>query len=126
MILTPAADRRSIVENMRRRHAYAATDNIILDFQVEDGSGNRHLMGEAFPATGRPRLRAHIAGTGRIGLVDVIRNNQFIYNVRPGGAVYDLEYTDQSATAGENYYYIRVMQEDGNLAWSSPVWITQR
>jgi hypothetical protein len=24
---------------------------------------------------------------------------------------------------GENRYYLRLQQEDGNLAWSSPVWV---
>ncbi|HTM51221.1 MAG TPA: hypothetical protein VL285_21145 [Bryobacteraceae bacterium] len=126
MIFTPSADRTAIVENMRRRHAYAATDNIILDFQAEDSSGARHLMGEAFSAGGHPRLRAHIAGTGRIAQVDLARNNQFVYNARPAAAEFDLDYYDQSSPPGENYYYVRVIQEDGNLAWSSPIWIAQR
>ena len=27
---------------------------------------------------------------------------------------------------GENRYYVRVIQRDGNMAWSSPVWVTKR
>jgi hypothetical protein len=46
MILTPAVQRGEIVEQMRRRHAYAATDNIILDFQAVDTDGSAHLMGD--------------------------------------------------------------------------------
>src|SRR5208282_4598974 len=33
MIYTPSMDRTDIVESMRKRHAYGATDNIIVDFQ---------------------------------------------------------------------------------------------
>jgi hypothetical protein len=27
---------------------------------------------------------------------------------------------------GENRYYVRVEQVDGNMAWSSPVWVTRK
>ena len=43
----------------------------------------------------------------------------------PGNGKRELQftYTDPHPAAGENRYYVRVEQEDGNLAWSSPVWI---
>jgi hypothetical protein len=34
-------------------------------------------------------------------------------------------FVDDTAKPGEShYYYVRVEQTDGNLAWGSPVWIT--
>jgi len=33
------------------------------------------------------------------------------------------DYTDQDFGAGENYHYVGVMHEDGQIAWSSPVWV---
>jgi hypothetical protein len=118
MIYTPDERRESIVENMRRRHAYAATDNIILDFQV-----NGKLMGEE--AAGPAKLRAKIFGTDIINEVVVVRNNEFIYLQRPNTKDFSFEYEDRSPKPGENYYYVRVEQEDGNLAWSSPIWVRQ-
>ena len=38
----------------------------------------------------------------------------------------DATYTDTSPAAGENRYYIRVEQVDGNMAWGSPVWVTYK
>jgi len=36
-----------------------------------------------------------------------------------------LHYTDMDAKQGKSsYYYVRVEQADGNLAWASPMWIT--
>jgi hypothetical protein len=32
-------------------------------------------------------------------------------------------YTDAEARTGEAYYYIRVEQKDGQLGWSSPIWV---
>jgi hypothetical protein len=116
MIYTPDAGRSTIVESMRKRHAYAATDNIVLDFQA-DG----HLQGEEF--TGRPKLRVRVLGTDLIAQIDVVRNNQFIHTERPLARDFGFDYEDRSPQPGVNYYYVRVMQQDGNLAWSSPVWI---
>ena len=35
-------------------------------------------------------------------------------------------FTDERRTKGENRYYVRVEQEDKNVAWSSPIWVTYR
>jgi hypothetical protein len=38
-----------------------------------------------------------------------------------------LSFTDADAPSGQtSYYYVRVEQADGNLAWSSPMWITYK
>ncbi|MDQ2898917.1 MAG: hypothetical protein M3Y07_03845 [Acidobacteriota bacterium] len=123
MIYTPSDDRTQIVESMRQRHAYAATDNIVLDFEAEEPNGKRHLMGDAFVSSGVPKLTAKIEGTDRIKQIDLIRNNEFLYTQKPDSKNVDFGYVDQSPKAGESYYYLRVMQLDGNLAWSSPIWI---
>lgn len=36
------------------------------------------------------------------------------------------QFTDPEPLAGENRYYLRVEQWDGNMAWASPVWIDFR
>ena len=35
-----------------------------------------------------------------------------------------LDWTDEAPPAGEHAYYVRVLQLDGHLAWSSPTWVT--
>jgi hypothetical protein len=30
---------------------------------------------------------------------------------------------DNQPPAGESYYYVRVIQVDDQMAWSSPIWI---
>lgn len=124
MIYTPSEARTDIVESMRQRHAYAATDNILVDFEADGSDGKAHLMGDAFAdPNGRPRLRVKIAGTDRLKQVDLIRNNRFIYTLAPEKTTVDFSYQDEAPETGESYYYLRVMQDDGNLAWSSPIWI---
>jgi hypothetical protein len=34
------------------------------------------------------------------------------------------EYVDTAETVGTDFYYLRVTQADGEMAWSSPIWLT--
>jgi hypothetical protein len=83
-------------------------------------------MGDVFTATAAPKFAIRVTGTGAIKQVDLIRNRAFIYTTRPGTKQVSLEFADRDFSQGESWYYARVLQEDGQLAWSSPVWITQR
>jgi len=57
-----------------------------------------------------------------IDRIEVCRNNEFIY-AKPGeGGQSQFAFTDQQPLPGRSYYYVRVMQKDGEIAWSSPVW----
>jgi hypothetical protein len=56
----------------------------------------------------------------------VIKNNTYIHKVNPNQKETALEYVDNSASAGESYYYVRVEQTDGQLAWSSPIWTRRK
>ena len=73
-----------------------------------------------------PELTARIAGTGPLKKVVVVRDNEYVYSQEPAAEAFDLRYRDTSAEPGEHYYYVRVEQKDGNVAWSSPVWITRQ
>jgi hypothetical protein len=33
-----------------------------------------------------------------------------------------MEFGDDEQTAAADCYYLRVMQQDGEMAWSSPIW----
>lgn len=120
MIWVEEVSREAILDGIRARRSYAATDNILVDFRV-DGS----MMGSVIRSSGRPRLTAKVVGARPIDRIEVIRNNQYVHT-HPGGgsAEVSFEYVDNSAPPGESWYYIRVEQEDGELAWASPVWVT--
>jgi hypothetical protein len=121
MIWVDAVDRASVLDGIRARAAYAATDNILVDFRV-----NGALMGSAIEGSGKPKLEAKIVGTGPVRKVEVIRNNEYIHTQPGGGVEVTFTYVDNDPPAGESWYYIRVEQENGELAWASPVWVTAR
>jgi hypothetical protein len=126
MLITPQVERTAIVDSMRARHAYAATSNIVLDFEAQEADGTKHLQGDWIQKTGPVRLTAKILGTDLIQRVEVIHNGKFVYSAEPKTKDYNLEFADNAPGPGRSYYYVRVLQLDRNLAWSSPVWVGQR
>ena len=122
-ILTTGTSREALVDAMRKRHSYGATDNIVMDFRVE-GGGRQYIQGDETPVLPSYSLVVNALGTGPIKRVDVIHNESYVYAVTPTGkSSVNFKYVDGHPVAGENRYYIRLEQEDGNMAWSSPVWV---
>lgn len=123
-MLAPAEEaptRQALIDAMKQRRTYAATDNIVGDLRI----GNR-LRGEAFETSGRPPLKARVIGTGPIARVVLFKNSELVYTATPNGRQVEFECRDDSVGLGASYYSVRVEQEDGSLAWASPIWVTYR
>jgi hypothetical protein len=119
VLLVEKPGRESIREAFRARRCFAATDNIRLVVRCGE-----HLMGEEFQLAGRPTLDMHVAGTAPIARLEIIRNNRYVFSTEPNRATVDLQWTDAAPPSEPvNYYYVRILQADGGLAWSSPMWI---
>jgi hypothetical protein len=115
-------DRESIFEALRARRCYATTmAKIKLNFMI-----NEHMMGEELTLSSTdeyPKISAHVQGTTKILKIELIKNNRTIY-VSYGQNTYEsFEYVDEEVEAINNYYYVRVIQADGKMAWSSPIWV---
>jgi hypothetical protein len=118
-ILARDYSRQSVLDGIKARHVYGATDNILADFRV----GN-HIMGDAFTVTAPPELKVKLQGTGNFKKVYVIKNNKYVYTLDPGKATVEFTWRDNQASKGTSFYYVRGEQEDGNIVWVSPMWIT--
>jgi hypothetical protein len=118
VVLSEKNDRESIIEAMRKRHTYGATDDIICDVRC-DG----HVMGDEFKIGGAPKLQVKIIGTSDLAKVEVLRDSDVVATLKLKGRECAEEWTDPQPAAGTHYYYIRVQQKDGELAWTSPMWI---
>ena len=123
MIYTPSANRTDLVESMRKRHAYGATDNIVLDWRARDRQGREWMMGDSFEAASAPVLHVKATGTGPIQSVEIIKDGKFVYKTEPGTNAVEFDYVDTATASGESWYYVRIIQVDRNMAWSSPMWI---
>jgi hypothetical protein len=119
VLLAEDNSREAVLKAIRARHAYAATDNIILDVRSGD-----HIQGDVFISEGRPKIEIRIEGTAPVEKVEIIKNNKFVFTDHPKKtSSVQLIYEDAEAKRGESYYYVRVQQADGQMAWSSPMWI---
>ncbi len=126
MIYTPSVERVAIVESMRQRHAYGATDNIVVDYRAVEADGTEHLMGEAFASETAPKLAVKVFGTSTIERVEIIKDGKFVFRTEPAAKTAEFTFVDHEPGAGDSYYYVRVIQLDRNLAWSSPIWVDYR
>ena len=120
MVYTPDTSREAIHDSIRLRRTYGATDNIVLEFRV--GSA---LMGAQIVADEPQRILVRARGTEKISAIHLVRDAAYIYKVEPGKPEAEFEYLDVEAGPGDHWYYVRVEQRDGELAWSSPIWISQ-
>jgi hypothetical protein len=121
-VLVEEFSRKGLLDAMRKRHTYASTDSIVLDYRVEVSSGQA-IQGDIVESTTAPKIRVTVLGTAPVKQVDIVRNNAYVYRMSSGKSDVNVEYEDRDPPAGESYYYVRVEQADGQLAWSSPVWI---
>lgn len=117
-VYAPDRSYAGIWDSLHARRTYAATDYIIVDFQ----SGG-HAMGEEFSASQPPRFDVRVIGTSKVRQIDVIKDNSFVYTAHPGVQEVTFSYSDPGIETGTHYYYVRVIQDDGNMAWASPIWI---
>ncbi len=108
-----ALDRNSILEALRSRRCYATSGaKIVLDFFSGD-----FPMGSVVSGAHSLNIEAHVTGTAALASVEL---------VTPAGvaAIGDLDGDEGrlQTSVEAAYCYLRVTQEDGEMAWSSPIW----
>ncbi|MEW6046744.1 MAG: CehA/McbA family metallohydrolase [Bacillota bacterium] len=113
----------ALFDAMRRRRTYATTGaRILVWFEVSGTPMGGELT---LPRTVRPVVRAWVSATAPLAEVSVIRDGEVTAVMQPHGQQ-DLEFTwEDSAerTDPARYYYLRAVQTDGEMAWTSPVWV---
>ncbi len=117
--------REGLLDAMRKRHNYAATDNIVLDYRLI-ADGKEHLQGDAVRVgSGEFQLAIRVVGTAPIRQIDILRGREFLHTLQDQGAEVELTFVDNDPLPGESYYYVRVQQSNDEMAWSSPIWVTR-
>jgi hypothetical protein len=121
MVYTDDPTRQGILDAFRSRHVYGAMDNIILDVHM-----GAHFMGDEFALAKAEPIRVQARGTRAVKRVTILKDSREIYSVQPGGREVHFEFTDRNSLSGRHYYYVRLVQEDDMVAWSSPFFVTYR
>jgi hypothetical protein len=119
-ILAKDLTREAVLEGFQKRHVYGSTDNILAD--VRSGP---NLMGDAFSTAEAPSLHVKLTGTSKFAKVVVVKDNAYVYSTEPGSDKVDFSWRDNTPSKGKtSYYYIRGEQDNGEIVWVSPMWIT--
>ena len=92
-------------------------DRVILEFAC-DG----HVMGSEFETDTAPAITVRTAGTRNIGRIEIKKNSAVMHAIEFNGRTVELAWKDPDCnTAHGCYYYVRVVQANGEEAISSPV-----
>jgi hypothetical protein len=119
-VLVKDGTREALLDGLRKRHVYGATDNILAD--VRSGP---YLMGDAFSTSEPPGLQVKLEGTSKFAKVVIVRNGQYVYSTEPASAKVEFSWRDNAPVKGKTtYYYVRGEQDNGEIVWISPFWIT--
>ena len=110
---------------MRSRRVYATTGaRIYLDFKAGE-----HGMGEVIKSHEAPTFSIAVAAPRAIDRVEVVKHAPgigrpfpVVFTARPDGWSYEGTFTDTEFDAN-SLYYLRVVQSDLEMAWSSPIWV---
>jgi hypothetical protein len=122
VVLTDDVSRQGIIDAFRLRHSYAATDNIVVEFRCD-----KYMMGDVFETAKLPTFTIKVHGTAAVAKVTILRDSKDLHVEEPKQREVTLTFTDMQAPLGKtSYYYVRIEQADGNLAWASPMWITYK
>jgi hypothetical protein len=126
---------------LRERRCYATTGpRIIVRLEVQGhGMGSRVEVGAADRETLHERhLEMTVNGTARVERIEVVRNNVEVCTYRGDAHDVTFSWSDRQDLASISlpramgggaltcYYFARVIQEDGEIAWTSPVWFVLR
>ncbi len=120
-VLAEELTRQAVFDALYDRRTYGTTgEPIVLDFRVND-----MLMGSEIPLKSLnepPRIEIAAAGTLPLSRIVLIRNGTAAVIQQCDTCQGHLSWRDQEYDTTD-YYYARVEQRDGEMAWSSPIWI---
>jgi len=116
--------RQAILDALRKRRAYGTTGaKIFLDVRV-----NGLFMGEVGDPPGKKPVKVEVKVDcpGPIRVVEILRDNQVVFNAQGKDQSMQVAYVDDPPPKGPAYYYVRVIQKDEEMAWSSPIWLGRK
>lgn len=111
--------REAIFDALYDRRTYGSTTyGVIVDFNVNGVMMGRDVKrGDGVVATG------YVRGADKLDKVQILKDNEVIKEWQPDGTEFKVDWKDPSPGDGIHWYYLRVIQENDEMAWSSPSWV---
>ncbi|MDB6058558.1 MAG: hypothetical protein JWO95_2402, partial [Verrucomicrobiales bacterium] len=118
--------RKAAFQGLQDRRCYASTTyGLVLDCRMGD-----HFMGEEFSLDKPAEISVFARGTAPIRQIEIFSDRKIVYSE---GSVRKpinknearITWTPPLPEIGKSaYYYVRVIQGDDEIAWSSPFWVS--
>ena len=127
VVLAPSLTRANILDGLKRMRFYSSDDwNIKVNFNI-----NAQPMGSIYTQSSSPTLSVNVNDPDGENTSSIT-----VYYGVPGSGVNptvltsntnsnNLTYTHAISNYSSYYYYIKIVQTDGNTIWTSPIWYTR-
>ncbi len=135
-IISQEHNRNSLWEALYNRSCYATTGERIIVGVTLAGlpMGSELDSSEKLGLNINRHLSGFVAGTSKLKTVEVLRNGEVIKTYKPNSYHFEYEFDDldplekvvidaKDKKSPFVFYYIRATQDDGHIAWSSPIWV---
>ncbi len=123
-VLATELTREAVFDALWERRCYATTGvPIVLSVDIDGQAMGSFIRGVKVGQT--LTLRAEARGTCMIERLEVVSGGKVVYaqvGDRRGYDRLDCSYTFRRG-AQDEYFYVKIIQEDGEMAWSSPIYL---
>jgi S-adenosylmethionine hydrolase len=135
-ILAIEQTRETLMQALHNRSCYATTGaRIVMGFNIAGSQMGTELSTKNKPGLAFNRhINGFVCGTAPIKEIQFFCNGKELHKIQPKENTTEFEYDDfrqlkdialdsPDERPPFAYYYLRVLQEDGHIAWSSPIWV---
>jgi hypothetical protein len=115
--------RAAVLDALRARRCYATSGaKILLSFEI-DG----RPMGSELEVTGPVECRVEAVGTAPFVSASLVTNGGAEIPLDPADDRVDARLSlDPPVPGAWAYHFVRLVQQDGHVAWSSPIWLDRK
>jgi len=114
--------RPEVFNSLYDRYTYGTTGvRIFVDFLMD-----WHHMGREYETAFPPEITYRVGAPGEIEKIEILRDNEVLFTIPGNGKIAGGKESDTTIPSGTHFYYLRVTLQTGDLAWSSPIWVTKK
>jgi hypothetical protein len=119
----------SFIDALKARRVFATMDKtsqlVLTSSGTGAAAGETHMMGERITNSGQLSLSANYSNSSgksasTVTFYEGVPGRNGSVTVLASGAAQTF-----TPNLGEHFYYAKVTQNDGNILWSAPIWVTQ-
>ncbi len=118
--LATGLTREEIWDAFWNYRVYATSfDRIYIDFSIDEA-----VIGEGCVTDRSCEIRYEVIGQTEEFTVELIKDNEVLRVDSALEGALEIKVED-SPVPGEHFYYLRVVQSNGEMGWTTPIWVTR-